>query len=179
MSITKRLFLVFTVLISCVGCDQTTKSVAKSYLSETQAVSFLGDSVRLQISKNYGAFLGLGESLPPQWRSGLLSVGVGGILTCLLVYLFLSKRASPVTVVATALIVAGGFSNLYDRIAYGGYVVDFLNIGIGTFRTGIFNVADMCIMLGVALLAFGEYFWQLRASNKPLNARRAERRRAH
>jgi signal peptidase II len=179
MSTTKRLLLLLTVLISCVGCDQATKSLAKSHLSETHAVSLLGDSVRLQISKNYGAFLGLGESLPPEWRSGLLSGGVATMLACLLAYLFLSKRANPVTLVATALLVAGGLTNLYDRIEYGGYVVDFLNIGIGTFRTGIFNVADMCIMLGVALLAFGEYFWQLRASNKPLNARRAERRRAH
>lgn len=166
MSIMKRLLLVFTVLVSCVGCDQTTKSVARSYLSETHAVSLLGDSVRLQISKNYGAFLGLGESLPPELRATLLSVGVAAMLTCLLIYLFLSKRVGTVTLLSTALIAAGGFSNLYDRIEYGGYVVDFLNIGIGTFRTGIFNVADMCIMLGVALLAFGENLWRLNSGRE-------------
>jgi signal peptidase II len=33
--------------------------------------------------------------------------------------------------------------------------VDFLNVGIGPLRTGIFNVADMAIMLGVALLIAG------------------------
>ena len=50
------------------------------------------------------------------------------------------------------LFVAGGMSNLIDRIAMGS-VIDFLNIGIGPFRTGIFNVADVAIMAGVALLA--------------------------
>jgi signal peptidase II len=37
-----------------------------------------------------------------------------------------------------------------------GSVVDFLNVGIGSLRTGIFNVADMAIMLGVALLLLAE-----------------------
>jgi signal peptidase II len=36
-------------------------------------------------------------------------------------------------------------SNLIDRIVYDGRVIDFLNIGIGPLRTGIFNIADMAI----------------------------------
>jgi signal peptidase II len=35
-------------------------------------------------------------------------------------------------------------------------VIDFLNVGIGSLRTGIFNVADMAIMLGVFLLLFAK-----------------------
>lgn len=114
MSVIKRFFLVLSVLVLCVGCDQTTKALAKSHLSEAEAVSLFGGTIRLQISKNYGAFLSLGESMPQVWRSRLLSVGVALMLTGLLAYLFLSKRASPITLVATALIVAGGISNLYD-----------------------------------------------------------------
>ena len=43
------------------------------------------------------------------------------------------------------LFLAGGLSNLTDRIAIGS-VIDFLNVGIGPLRTGIFNVADVAIM---------------------------------
>ena len=50
------------------------------------------------------------------------------------------------------LFAAGGASNLVDRIAYGS-VIDFMNLGIGSLRTGIFNVADMAIMLGAGILA--------------------------
>jgi signal peptidase II len=50
-----------------------------------------------------------------------------------------------------ALLIGGGVSNLVDRISRGA-VVDFLNLGIGSLRTGIFNVADMAIMSGIALL---------------------------
>ena len=51
------------------------------------------------------------------------------------------------------LFVAGGISNLVDRIAMGS-VIDFLNVGIGPIRTGIFNVADVAILAGIALLLF-------------------------
>ena len=46
----------------------------------------------------------------------------------------------------------GGFSNLFDRTVHGGYVVDFINVGFGALRTGIFNVADVAITVGVLLL---------------------------
>jgi signal peptidase II len=54
------------------------------------------------------------------------------------------------SVLGLALVVAGGVSNLADRVARG-TVVDFLNVGVGSIRTGIFNVADMAIMAGIAL----------------------------
>jgi signal peptidase II len=55
-----------------------------------------------------------------------------------------------------ALFVAGGASNLVDRIAHG-VVIDFMNVGIGPLRTGIFNVADVAIMLGAGILMFEGY----------------------
>jgi signal peptidase II len=52
------------------------------------------------------------------------------------------------------LVLAGGASNWVDRVVRGS-VVDFLNVGVGPLRTGIFNVADVAIMVGVALLLVG------------------------
>ena len=60
---------------------------------------------------------------------------------------------------------AGGVGNLVDRVREG-YVVDFLNMGIGPVRTGIFNVADVCIVVGMALLAWATY----RQARKPVDA---------
>jgi signal peptidase II len=159
MTTPKRLLLVLAILFSCVGCDQATKSVAKAYLSETHAIVLLGDTVRLQVAKNYGAFLSLGSSIGESSRGLLLSVVVGLVLAALLAYLFISKPQNPVVGVSIALIVGGGVSNLIDRLRYGGYVVDFLNVGIGPVRTGIFNVADMAIMAGVVLWAFSDRLW--------------------
>jgi lipoprotein signal peptidase len=55
-------------------------------------------------------------------------------------------------VVALTLLAASGLGNLIDRVLHDGAVTDFLNIGIGPLRTGIFNVADIAGVLGVVVL---------------------------
>jgi len=152
VSIAKRLVLILFVLVSCVGCDQTTKSFAQSYLPHAEAWSYMGDTVRLQIAHNHGAFLSLGASLPEFWRLALFAVSVGALLLGLLTYVLLAKNIHSHVIVACALFFAGGISNLTDRLLYGGYVVDFINLGIGPLRTGIFNVADVFISAGVLVL---------------------------
>lgn len=152
MSFAKRLVLILFILVSCVGCDQTTKSVAHSYLPVAQTRSYFGDTVRLQLTHNAGAFLSLGASLPKSWRLALFSVSASALLLGLLVYCLYAKNIPPAVLVAGAVVFAGGFSNLIDRLMHSGYVLDFINLGIGPLRTGIFNVADICISVGVLIL---------------------------
>ena len=152
MSIARRLVLILFVLVSCVGYDQTTKSFAQSHLPHAEARSYLGDTVRLQLAHNHGAFLSLGASLPEFWRLALFAVFVGTLLLGLLAFVLLVKRIPSYAVVACTLLFAGGFSNLIDRLLYGGYVVDFINLGVGPLRTGIFNVADIFISVGAIVL---------------------------
>ena len=59
--------------------------------------------------------------------------------------------------VALSCIFSGGASNLYDRALNNGAVVDFLNIGIGPLRTGIFNIADMAILFGAGLFLIASW----------------------
>lgn len=157
MHIKKRLVLIFIILAGCVGCDQTTKSVAQTYLPTTQAWSYLGDTVRLQLAHNSGAFLSLGDSLPASWRYALFSVGGSALLLGLLGYALFSKGLTPLGVAAIALFFAGGTSNLADRWMHDGYVVDFINLGLGSVRTGIFNIADLFIMAGAVVLLVSEF----------------------
>jgi signal peptidase II len=56
--------------------------------------------------------------------------------------------------VGLALLAASGIGNLIDRLLFDGRVTDFLNIGIGSLRTGIFNVADVVGMIGFVVLLF-------------------------
>lgn len=58
------------------------------------------------------------------------------------------------TVVAWSLVLSGGLGNLVDRIINDGRMIDVMNIGIGSLRTGIFNVADVYITVGVVVLVF-------------------------
>jgi signal peptidase II len=152
MNTIKRLFLILFVLVACVGCDQTTKTFVESRLPKSHALSFLSDTVRLQVAHNEGAFLSLGASSPKSWRLAALRFGVAAILLALLAYAFIAPVLRVQELLALALILAGGASNLIDRFVHGGYVVDFINLGVGPLRTGIFNVADIAITVGVLML---------------------------
>lgn len=166
----KRLLLILAILLSCVGCDQTTKSVAKTYLSETESISLLGGGLRLQVAKNYGAFLSLGASLSPAWRNAILTGGVATALAGMFAFALAHRSRNLIVTPAIALAIGGGLSNLIDRLQHGGYVLDFMNIGIGSARTGIFNVADILILTGLFLLLFSERLWSVlsRVSNKSM-----------
>jgi signal peptidase II len=148
----KRFALVLLTLVACVGCDQQTKSLATTHLRGREAKSFFADTVRLDYTENSGAFLGLGASLPAEWRTAVFSVGCTFGIMALLIYIFLVPRSTALQIFALALVCAGGMGNLIDRWMCG-YVRDFVNVGLGPIRTGIFNVADATLMAG-SLLAF-------------------------
>jgi len=157
LTLTQRLSRIGIIALSCVALDQLTKAIAKSYLNLSDTHAFLADTVRFRLAHNTGAFLGLGDSLPESARQMLFTLGVGALLIGVLIYAVLSKAVDRVGLIALALIFSGGASNLGDRIAYGGYVVDFVQMGIGPLRTGVFNVADMAIMAGAFLLLFDAF----------------------
>ncbi len=147
MNFIRRSFWITIILFSCVGCDQVTKSLARQSLPQSGTISFLYDMVRLEYVENPGAFLGLGAHATKDMRS-LVFIALAGLLTAGIVYLFKARELTKPKTIATSLLLAGGIGNLIDRIVNDGRVVDFLNIGIGPLRSGIFNVADMAITAG-------------------------------
>jgi len=136
-------------MLALIGCDQATKALARDVLASSPPVSLLGGAVRFQYAENPGAFLSLGAGLSPQWRFLLGVVFSGVALVALAVFAARSAQLSTVQRLGLGLVVAGGLGNLIDRIVNDGRVVDFVSVGIGPLRTGIFNVADMAITAGV------------------------------
>jgi len=147
-----RIMFVVITLLACVGCDQQTKSLAREYLSGRDTVSYLDDTVRLDYTENQGAFLSLGASLPARWRAAVFTVGAGVGLAAILFYTLWGRNSGLVQVLGLSLICGGGLGNLMDRVLNHGYVRDFLNLGLGSWRTGIFNFADAALMTGCVLL---------------------------
>lgn len=137
-----------------IGCDRVTKQLATESLAGAPAQSFLADTLRLTYAENPGGFLSLGADMPPALRTAVFSVATAVILLVLAVWAW-RHRSRTWHTAAVALFIAGGVSNWLDRVR-DGHVVDFLNIGIGGFRTGVFNVADVAIMLGAALFVIAE-----------------------
>lgn len=156
----RRIALVVTLLIACVGCDQTTKSLARSYLQGREASSFFNDMFRLEYAENPGAFLSLGASLPHHLRTAVFTIGSAVMIGAALLYAALASKAKMLQIVALSMICGGGIGNLADRLRYDGYVTDFLNMGIGSIRTGIFNMADVALMTGMTILLLYQPFRQ-------------------
>jgi len=62
-----------------------------------------------------------------------------------------ARRPTLLTLGIGALI-GGAIGNAIDRITLG-YVLDFVDLGVGTIRFWTFNVADMGITAGIVVLA--------------------------
>jgi len=144
------------LLLMTVACDQATKHVAASSFIDVIPYTLVGGFVELLYSENPGAFLGLGSDFHHKTRFWLFTVGVGGLLLVFSARLF--QATKPMELVGWSLVIGGGASNLIDRVVRDGRVVDFLRIGIGDLRTGIFNVADAAIVLGLVCL-FSSALW--------------------
>ncbi len=149
-----RLAVVGSVLVATVGCDQATKRVAEVSLPPGVVHSLGADVLRVGLARNTGAFLAAGHQLPEWARQAVLVGGVGLMLVGMLAFALARRALSPQAVVAFALLAGGGLGNWLDRVFRHGAVVDFLNLGVGPLRTGIFNVADLAIVAGALLLAW-------------------------
>lgn len=154
MEFKKRVLIIFFILLACLVSDRITKNIARQNLSPDEVIHLLNDTIRLQYAENTGAFLSLGSNISEPVRYIVFTLLVGIFLACLLTYLLLSKQLTRLQVMAMSLVLAGGIGNLIDRIADEGRVFDFMNVGIGPLRTGIFNVADMAITFGVLWFLF-------------------------
>jgi len=151
MKQTSKILLISLVLFVSVGCDQATKAIARQQLAGAPTKTYLGDTFRLQYIENTGAFLGLGASLPPALRFWIMVALVGTAVTGMLIYVLKTRDLSFLGILGWSLVIGGGLGNLIDRILNDGAVVDFMNLGLGRLRTGIFNIADVAVMLGLGI----------------------------
>jgi signal peptidase II len=152
--IATRLVLLLAITAT-ISCDRITKHVAVTALAGSPSRSFLADTLRLEYVENSGAFLSLGATWPDEIRIAVFGVG-NGLLLLALVTIAIRLRWPRLALLGVSVFVAGGASNLLDRIVYGN-VIDFMNVGVGPLRTGIFNVADMAVMLGAAIVLWAGY----------------------
>lgn len=152
-----RLILISLVLTFAISCDQATKSIATQSLKGSTPVSLWGDSVRFQYTENTGAVFGIGSKLSPVIRIWLFTAAIGLFLAGLLVYVASARRLSGLNILALSLVLGGGLGNLLDRILNDGAVVDFVTVGVGRFRTAIFNFADLLVFVGIGLILWQSY----------------------
>lgn len=135
--------LTFCLVLSL---DQITKYwIARAFpLHHSRAV--WGDFIRLTHVRNPGGVFGI----PLGGASPLLPVLLTIVLLIILYRMKFSRGRISKTI-ALALVAAGACGNLIDRLRFG-EVIDFVDVGIRTYRWPVFNIADAAVTVGVFLV---------------------------
>ncbi|EOR96143.1 Lipoprotein signal peptidase [Arcticibacter svalbardensis MN12-7] len=149
--------LMIVLIIACnIGCDQISKTIVREEVDYNENITLITRFLTLTKIENSGAFLSVGDSLPFVVRFIVLSLiplialGIG-----LYIVLTRTSMKRPI-VIGICFVIGGGIGNLYDRMLYGS-VTDFLHMDFVLFKTGIFNMADVSIMIGIGTLIVFSY----------------------
>ena len=135
-------YLIITAVM--VAADIITKHFASAFLKNGASVPLIKDVFHLTYCENTGGAFSIFSGNPYLLAGVSLAVIVGAA-----VYVIVKKPRSHILLTSISMIAAGGLGNIIDRITKG-YVVDFFDFRLINFA--IFNVADIFVCLGMALL---------------------------
>jgi signal peptidase II len=140
-------WIVFAALaVVIVVADQLSKTWLVGTVSPGDApVGVIGDLLRVVHGQNSGMLFGL---LP---RSAPIFAVVSVAVTGLIVVYHAKAGRGIVTTLALGLLLGGAIGNLIDRVNYG-YVVDWIDMGIGGLRFWTYNIADAAITTAIVTL---------------------------
>jgi signal peptidase II len=144
--LTRRHWALFASLAAViVVSDQLAKALVTSGLAPGQSIDVLGDLVRIVFGQNTGALFGL-------FKDNALMFGVVSLIVIGLIVAYHGRSTPSLYLTITlGLLLGGAIGNMLDRLRLG-YVVDFVDVGLGTLRFYTFNVADSAISLSILLL---------------------------
>ena len=145
--------LFWAVVVVLLVADVVTKAIAVAELSPRGTIikQVIGDVVQFRLVYNPGAAFGLYLGQYSRWIFMVLTIGALVVLWSL----YRATRAGDTPrVLALALVCAGAVGNLIDRVRSELGVVDFIDVGVGSWRWPTFNVADMAVSVGAFLLAW-------------------------
>jgi signal peptidase II len=150
----RRLF--WTVAGTVVVLDFFTKLVASANLSRVPR-SIVGEWVTFQLVHNCGAAFGInvGSCTASRWVFLVLAIVALMVLGSMVRH---TDPADRLRLTALAMVCGGAVGNVIDRIRSARGVVDFIDVGIGTYRWPTFNVADIAVTCGAIALAV--VLWQ-------------------
>ncbi|MEZ2336602.1 signal peptidase II [Mucilaginibacter sp. RCC_168] len=162
-----RGLVILLILVADIGLDRITKNYIRHNFRYYEEILPFKNNLHYLITRveNTGAFLSLGDSLGNPWRFMLLTLMPAAVLLFGLTYIIIKTNLNKLTVLGIILVLAGGMGNLYDRWVYGS-VTDFMLIKYPWFKTGVFNVADVSIMIGVGLLLVQSFLNDRGSKNK-------------
>lgn len=133
-----------------IALDVLTKALIQRTFHVYEQVDLLGSYLRLTYIHNAGAAFGI--QLGPYSREIFLALSLVALVALVAMY-WVTPAVDRLRLISIALICGGAIGNLLDRIRSAQGVVDFLDVGIGSMRWPVFNIADLAVTTGAVLLA--------------------------
>jgi signal peptidase II len=140
-----RWILFVAIALAVVVLDQLSKAWVVANLAQGEGFQVLGDWVRIVHWRNSGILFGMLPQSAPAFA--IVSIVV---VVLIVAYHARAGRGLLVTI-ALALLLGGALGNLIDRLHYGS-VIDFVDMGIGSWRFYTYNIADAAISTSLVLL---------------------------
>ena len=145
--------LIFAIIFLNIGCDQISKNIVRKKVDHNANITLIDNFLTLTKIENSGAFLSMGDSLPSLLKTLFLLILPIAALLYGVIYVLTKKGLSKINIFGICCVIGGGTGNIYDRLLYGS-VTDFLHMNFFIFQTGIFNMADVSVMVGMFILVY-------------------------
>jgi signal peptidase II len=156
--------LFVAVLFGVLVLDISTKLLVQEHFFLYQQMDLIGEYVRLTYIYYPGAAFGI--HLGEHSRVIFLVLSLVALAALLAMYWF-TPVADRLRLIAISLICGGAIGNLLDRVRSESGVVDFIDVGVGTIRWPVFNVADMAVTTGAIILALSLWKEEQRVEGRP------------
>jgi signal peptidase II len=140
-----RWILFAALAIGVVVVDQVSKAWIAGQLDPGEMMVVIGQWLRFVHGQNSGILFGMLPQSAPAFA--IVSLGVTGLI----VFYHYKAGRGIVTTLALGLLLGGAIGNLLDRLNHG-YVIDWVDMGIGTLRFWTYNIADAAISTAIVLL---------------------------
>ena len=144
--------------------DQASKVYIKSTLDYYAPLNILGSFLKFTYIENPGIVFGLEVNRLLYYLITFLSICIVLYICFLIKTLSAENKNNNLALISFSLILGGAVGNIIDRffVIFGMYnyqgVIDFIDIGIGSYRFYIFNIADMSVSIGILLFIYYNYF---------------------
>lgn len=153
MALNKKIYLVIFLTLLTFSIDRITKLLVINHLLEKSFFEiYINDYLNIILIWNKGIAFGLFQNEDTTYH--IFSFFIILIIFYLFYLIYNSKFI--LDLIGYSLITGGAIGNLFDRIYYEA-VPDFIDIHYNDFHWFIFNVADICISIGIALVFINIY----------------------
>ena len=160
-----RAFMWYLLSLAVVILDQWTKWLAETKLTFHEPVPVIESFLNWTLAYNYGAaFSFLADA--GGWQKWFFS-GLALVMSLFLIgYLMKAPRKATLLSLGLALVLGGAVGNLIDRLLHG-HVIDFIHVHYAdVWHYPIFNIADIGICIGVAMIIIDMLFLEGKRSAK-------------